>query len=1007
MKNLKVIIICIVVVIIASLVPIVFYIASNNSSGGEDSDYSDATELQGNDSTTSSNISADSSNENGKPHEHTVIVDPAVQATCTSPGKTEGSHCLTCGMVIKPQELVEAFGHTVVMDKEVAATCAAPGKTWGSHCSGCGEVFKPQDTIDALSHTEIVDKAIMATCSSAGKTEGSHCAVCGVVIKVQSTIMALGHTEVIDKGYSATCTKNGLSDGKHCSVCNIVIQKPVTIKATGHVVVTDKAENATCTISGKTEGAHCSVCNTIIKAQVTINATGHTVVTDNAVKATCTQSGKTEGSHCSMCNLTITPQVVINAHHNFGSDNICTSCGYEIKVTTTLTYKLNADNKSYTVTGITNSYERDIVIPDTYNGKPVTGIDSNAFAGCNNILSISIHANIAFIGKGAFSGCASLSNIYFFGTQAQWIEISTNIRIDITCGDYLVYCTDGILSKNGTVVVHVHTIVIEKAKDATCTQDGKTEGSHCSSCGVIIKPQVVISAYGHKAVVDKGYAATCVVPGKTDGAHCSVCGIVTIQQTNIPVEGHDYHNGICSVCSDQKISIGLEFTLNSDKKSYAVSGIGSCNDSDVYIPSTYKTLPVTVIKEKAFYGCSTIVSVYLPESIIRIEDKAFSECKKLIFISLTDLVEIGTDVFRGSIKIEIQISHKLTYIAAKKATCTENGNIAHYYCAVCKYYYKDANGKDRLYDISTVGAHSFKNGMCTSCGQIQNELLIVKVDGISHLGQYALGTLANAIGIPEYVNVYTADGVKHQLSVVWDVTTYDKSKPGEYTIIGYIQAGGYYFSSGLTAKITAKFEIVEFMKGTADIVFVLDISGSMGDEIDSVKDNIVRFARAIEEKGVSVRWSAITYSDFTRNGPHEDTTILYNGATPWFTTASEYQRAIASIVLANGPDETPIDALMAGVYELETRKDARTFYILLTDEGYQVANNYNVSSMSHATKILEDANINVSVITKTSLYSKYEELAENTGGVMLNIYDNFAQRLLDSLIPIIYTDVIS
>ena len=40
-----------------------------------------------------------------------------------------------------------------------------------------------------------------------------------------------------------------------------------------------------------------------------------------------------------------------------------------------------------------------------------------------------------------------------------------------------------------------------------------------------------------------------------------------------------------------KDSKGLEFGLNADEKSYSVTGIGICNDTDIVIPSVYNGLP--------------------------------------------------------------------------------------------------------------------------------------------------------------------------------------------------------------------------------------------------------------------------------------------------------------------------------------------------------------------------------------------------------------------------------
>lgn len=44
-------------------------------------------------------------------HVHNVVTDEAVEPTCTTEGKTEGSHCSVCNEVLKPQEIIPALGH--------------------------------------------------------------------------------------------------------------------------------------------------------------------------------------------------------------------------------------------------------------------------------------------------------------------------------------------------------------------------------------------------------------------------------------------------------------------------------------------------------------------------------------------------------------------------------------------------------------------------------------------------------------------------------------------------------------------------------------------------------------------------------------------------------------------------------------------------------------------------------------------------------------------------------
>ena len=202
---------------------------------------------------------------------HKSVTDKAIPATCTTDGKTEGSHCSVCGAVIKAQDTIKATGHKFGnWTTTKSATCTESG-TQIRKCETCGAT--ESKSLSAKGHTEVVDKAIPATCTTDGKTEGSHCSVCGAVIKAQDTIKATGHkfgNWTTTK--SATCTESGTQIRK-CETCGATESKSLSAK--GHTEVVDKAIPATCTTDGKTEGSHCSVCGAVIKAQTTITATGH------------------------------------------------------------------------------------------------------------------------------------------------------------------------------------------------------------------------------------------------------------------------------------------------------------------------------------------------------------------------------------------------------------------------------------------------------------------------------------------------------------------------------------------------------------------------------------------------------------------------------------------------------------------------------------------------------------------------------------------------------------
>ena len=153
---------------------------------------------------------------------HKSVTDKAIPATCTTDGKTEGSHCSVCGAVIKAQEIIKATGHKFGnWTTTKSATCTESG-TQIRKCETCGAT--ESKSLSAKGHTEVVDKAIPATCTTDGKTEGSHCSVCGAVIKAQTTITATGHKSsgwIVDKAASI-----GVKGSKHkeCTVCKKVLE---------------------------------------------------------------------------------------------------------------------------------------------------------------------------------------------------------------------------------------------------------------------------------------------------------------------------------------------------------------------------------------------------------------------------------------------------------------------------------------------------------------------------------------------------------------------------------------------------------------------------------------------------------------------------------------------------------------------------------------------------------------------------------------------------------------
>ena len=55
--------------------------------------------------------------------------------------------------------------------------------------------------------------------------------------------------------------------------------------------------------------------------------------------------------------------------------------------------------------------DKNIVLPESYKGKPVTAIENGAFSGNSNLISIKIPNSVTNIGERAFANCSNLASV--------------------------------------------------------------------------------------------------------------------------------------------------------------------------------------------------------------------------------------------------------------------------------------------------------------------------------------------------------------------------------------------------------------------------------------------------------------------------------------------------------------------------------------------------------------------------------------------------------------------
>ena len=184
-----------------------------------------------------------------------------------------------------------------------------------------------------------------------------------------------------------------------------------------------------------------------------------------------------------------------------------------------------------------------IILPES-----VTSVGESAFISCSKLSSIVLPEGVTNIKDATFTGCVSLTDIKipksvtsissfaFFvtglktvryaGTKEDWNKLNV-LATDINNAK-VYYDVD---------TVHEHSGESKVVKHATCTEPGK-KITVCSLCGESYTEE--IPATGHTIVIDPAVEVTCEEAGKTEGSHCSVCGEVIKAQEVISATGHSW-----------------------------------------------------------------------------------------------------------------------------------------------------------------------------------------------------------------------------------------------------------------------------------------------------------------------------------------------------------------------------------------------------------------------------------------------------------------------------------
>ena len=113
----------------------------------------------------------------------------------------------------------------------------------------------------------------------------------------------------------------------------------------------------------------------------------------------------------------------------------------------------------------------------------------------------------------------------------------------------------------------------------------------------------------------------------------------------------------------EELSEGLVFEPDEANDGYALVGLGTCTDTIINIPASYNDKPVTKIAESAFKFNHKVTEIYMPDTVVELENGVFFCCDALETVLLSSSLKyIPESAFWKSTIKSIVIPDSVTYI---------------------------------------------------------------------------------------------------------------------------------------------------------------------------------------------------------------------------------------------------------------------------------------------------------------------------------------------------------